>query len=403
MNSKRYRVLAIMPHKGQMQILTAPARFRVVACGRRFGKTETGKLLVLAAALYHGKTCWWLAPTHQMASQVWRDLKAMLRHVPALQISETERRIDLPFGGQIAIRSTHDPDNLRGAGLDFAVLDEAAFMHPSVWPQVIRPMLADRRGGALFLSTPRGKNFYWELFKLGIDPEEPDWAAFHFTSYDNPHIPRAELDAIQRVTPDHVWHEEYLARFNEDAGQVFRGVNEVATAPHDAQPQPQHTYIFGVDFAMSQDFTVIVVMDADSGQMVALDRFHRVDWALQRGRIAALVERWHPAVIWAEANSAGAPNIEALQQAGLPVRPFVTTAHSKRAVIERLALAIERREIALLPDAVLLGELVSFEMERLPAGGYRYSAPPGGHDDCVIALALAWHGVQYAGVTVDFA
>lgn len=337
-----------------------------------------------------------------MASDVWRDLKRTLRAVDHIHISEAERRIDLPRGGQIAIRSTHEPDNLRGAGLDFAVLDEAAFMQPSVWGEIVRPMLADRRGGALFLSTPRGRNFFWELFKLGLDPEEPQWAAFHFTSYDNPHIPRAELDAIQRVTPEHVWRAEYLAEFNDDAGQVFRDVRAAATASRQPQPISGRRYVAGLDFAMSADFTVLTILDAETRQMVALDRFHRVSWAQQRERIAALCAQWDVRVIWAEANSIGAPNIEALQASGLPAQPFVTTQASKRALIERLALAFERRELALLPDEVLLAELTSFEMERLPGGGYRYSAPPGAHDDCVISLALAWHGVQMSGVTAAF-
>jgi hypothetical protein len=88
---------------------------------------------------------------------------------------------------------------------------------------------------------------------------------------------------------------------------------------------------------------------------------------------------------------------------GLPVRPFTTTHQSKAPLIDALALAVERREIALLPDAVMLNELVAYTLERLPGGGYRYTAPAGGHDDTVIALALAWHGARYSGSTVDFA
>jgi hypothetical protein len=108
-------------------------------------------------------------------------------------------------------------------------------------------------------------------------------------------------------------------------------------------------------------------------------------------------------VIWAEANSIGAPNIEALQDEGLPVRAFTTTAKSKPPLIEDLALAIERADLALLPDEGLLSELASYAMERLPAGGYRYSAPPGLHDDLVIAAALAWYGVRQSGPSIDFA
>jgi hypothetical protein len=117
---------------------------------------------------------------------------------------------------------------------------------------------------------------------------------------------------------------------------------------------------------------------------------------LQRGRLKALYDRWQPITIWAEANSIGSPNIEALQNEGLPVSPFTTTSASKPDLIEALGLAIERAELALLPDENLLHELASYTYELLPSGGYRYTAPPGLHDDLVIATALAWHGARHS-------
>ncbi len=377
-------------------------RFRVVACGRRFGKTELGKT-ALAYEASRGKRCWWLSPTYQMASQVWRDLKAMCRDVKGLKVNEAERRLDWAEGGMLAIRSTHAADYLRGEGLDFAVLDEAAFMEESVWPQVVRPMLLERRGKALFLSTPYGRNWFWTLYQMGLDSHYPEWESFHYTSYDNELILRQELDEIRRVTPERVFREEYLAEFADAAGQVFRGIREAATAPADAQPVAGRRYVGGLDWGREHDSTVIVILDTENRQMVALDRFTQVNWALQRGRLKVLCDQWQPAILWAEANSIGGPNIEALQAEGLPVRAFQTTAKSKPPLIEALALAIERGDLALLPNETLLGELAAYEMARLPGGGYRYGAPPGMHDDTVIATALAWQGLKQGGPRVDFA
>ncbi len=388
-----------MPHPGQRQILRHPARFKVVACGRRFGKTETGKIAAIETALRGGRV-WWLAPTYQMAGQVWRDLKAALGPV---RISETEHRLDFRSGGMIAVRSAHHPDYLRGDGLHLAILDEAAYMEPRIWPEIVRPMLATHGGRALFLSTPMGRNWFWDLFRLGVDPEVPDWGAFRYASHDNPLIPHSEFDAIRRTTPERIWRAEYLAEFVEDAGQVFRGIHEAATARLNALPVPGQRYVAGVDWGREHDYTAIAIIDTHTQQMVALDRFNRIGWEFQRGRLRALCERWRPAVIWAESNSIGAVNIEALQRDGLPVRPFATTARSKSPLIEGLSLAIERGELRLLPDPVLLGELASYTLERLPGGGFRYSAPAGGHDDTVIATALAWYGLRQGGLTLDFA
>ncbi len=321
-----------------------------------------------------------------------------------IAIRESERRIDCRGGGMIAARSAHQPDNLRGEGLDLAILDEAAYMERRVWQEVLRPMLATTRGRALFLSTPFGRNWFWDIFRIGLDSAESDWQAFHFTTGSNPLIDAAELASIRRQTPAHIWQSEYEAQFNDDGGQVFRGLRAaLRPGSQPSAPEAGHVYVAGVDWGRNHDYTVIVIIDATARQMVALDRFNQTGWALQRGRLQALAERWQPQVIWAEANSFGAPNIEALQAEGLPMRSFLTTSKSKSPLIEALALAIERGYLTLLDDPVLLAELASFALERLPGGGYRYGAPAGAHDDTVIATALAWHGVEHGGARFDFA
>src|SRR5574337_385059 len=142
------------PHEKQWEIIRSDARFRVVACGRRFGKTTLGERAILIRAVNKRAACWWLAPTYDMAAHVWRDLKAAVRDVPNVRISESDLRMDFSKGGWLEIHSAHNPDHLRGAGLDFVVLDEAAFMPPEIWPEIVRPMLVERKGRALFLSTP---------------------------------------------------------------------------------------------------------------------------------------------------------------------------------------------------------------------------------------------------------
>jgi len=388
------------PHPGQRAILQHPARFKVVACGRRFGKTETGKILLVERALAGG-VGWWISPTYRMADDVWRDLKRALDGAIARK-NEEMRRLDVIGGGVIRVRSGRDPDGLRGAGLDLAVLDEAAYLHPDVWRAAIRPALADRRGEALFLSTPRGRNWFWGVWMNGQSAAHPDWMSWRFPTAANPLIDPGEIEAARALLPERVFREEYLAEFQDDGGLVFRRVDACATVPPGEQPEPGTRYVFGVDWAREDDFTCIAVLDADRRRLVALDRFNEIGWALQRGRLAALADRWQPEAIWAEANSIGGPNIEALQAEGLPVIPFTTTATSKGPLIEALALALERDEVAILPDAALVNELGAYRLERLPSGRFRYGAPPGGHDDCVIALALAWHGAQQGGVGISF-
>lgn len=321
-----------------------------------------------------------------------------------IAINEIERRIDFADGGMIAVRSAHHPDNLRGEGLDLAVLDEAAFMEKRVWPEIVRPMLATNRGAAVFLSTPFGQNWFRDLVLIGLNPDwQDEWQAFYFPTATSPLIAPEELSSIQRITPEHIWNAEYRAWFSEDSGQVFRGIRAAVATDSYPGPKSDRTFVAGVDWGRHHDYTAIAVIDAAEGRMVALERFRQIGFSAQRERLKQICELWRPAQIWAESNSFGSPNIEALQEEGLPMRAFTTTAKSKSPLIDSLALAIERRSIALLDDPVLLNELASYTLERLPGGGYRFGARPGMHDDTVMATALAWYGVERSGSRFDFA
>jgi hypothetical protein len=178
---------------------------------------------------------------------------------------------------------------------------------------------------------------------------------------------------------------------------VFRKVMDAATAEWQEKPTGGAEYIFGVDWGKQNDWTVITVLDLRNKRLVYFDRFNRIDYQVQLGRLQALAELWRPTVIIAESNSMGEPLCEQLQRMNLPVQPFLTTNATKAVAIDALALAFERGEIQIVNDPILIGELQAYEMERLPGGSFRYSAPEGMHDDTVMALALAWRGVQDSG------
>lgn len=389
------------PLPGQDEVMSSPARFRVVACGRRWGKTETGKMAVIECA-NRGGSAWWVMPSYRMADDVWRSLKATLAD-HWQEKNEQQKLILLPGGGSLRVRSGDDPDSLRGASLDLVVLDEAAFLREGVWTSALRPALSDRRGRAMFLSTPKGiGNWFHRVFGYGLDPTRAEWQSWQFPTAANPRIAADEIEAARLDLPERVFRAEYLAEFTDDSGGVFRNILPCATAAALAAPEPGHQYALGIDWGRV-DFSVAIVIDKTDGKMVAMDRFNGVGWALQRGRLAALAETWQPSAIWAEENSIGGPNIEALRAEGLPVYPFTTTNASKDDLINSLALAFERGRLQIIPDPVLLHELQSYTLERLPSGRYRYSAPSGGNDDTIIALALAYHASQFGGASLRFA
>ena len=381
-------------HPAQWDIISHPARFRVAACGRRFGKTQGAAAEAVACASEGGRV-WWVAPTYDVTKRGWRNVLAIAKQIPGTDVHRGDREIYFPGGGFIAFKTTKTGASLLGEGLDLLIVDEAALVPEEAWIQDLRPALSDRQGRALFIGTPRGRNWFWRAFVRGQDPEQDDWQSWRLPTSENPFILASEIESARQLMPQRTFEQEYLAEFLADGGAVFRNVTACAVMTDDHEPDRNYRYVFGVDWGKSEDFTAIAVLRQD-GALVKIDRFNEIGWSLQRARLIALYEKWRPTVIIAETNAMGDPNVEALQHEGLPVDGFETTAQSKTPLIESLALAFERQEIAILNDPVLVGELQSFTMERLPSGRFRYSAPSGMHDDTVIALALAWHGANNA-------
>ena len=384
-------------HRAQMTVEREATRFNVVDCGRRWGKTKYGVRKACETMLTGGRVGWF-APTYKVLDDAWSEIKDRLGGVTTRK-DETDHLLEVMTGGVFEAWSLDKTEDAgRSRHYHRVIIDEAAMVPnlADVWQKAIRPTLADYRGDAFFFSTPRGRNFFWEIWQRGQDPARGDWASWQFPTASNPYIHPDEIEAARLDLPERSFSQEWLAEFLADPGGVFRGVRACAT---EQRREPMRgLFVAGLDWGQSNDFTVMVVLDAERRRVVDMDRFNRLDWAFQRGRVKALADKWGVSLIVAESNSIGGPNIEALQRDGLPVIGFETTATSKPPLIESLALAFERREIAVLDDPVLVGELEAYERDVSPVTGRsRYSAPEGMHDDTVIALALAWHGATSGG------
>lgn len=387
------------PHPGQAEVHAHPARFKVLACGRRWGKTRLGVNECLDVAARGGRA-WWVAPSYRMSEVGWRPLRQMAAKIPGADVRRVDRQVILPGGGEVWVRSADKPDSLRGEGLDYVVIDECAFVSEDAWNEALRPALSDRLGRAMFISTPKGRNWLWRAFRRGQDPDSGSWQSWRFPTSDNPYIDTAEIEAARQTLPERIFRQEYLAEFIEDGGGVIRNVLAAATATPRERAQPGHQYTMGIDWAYSHDFTVVAVMDMSERELVYLDRYNGTDYTLQRQRVAGLYERFKPVVILSEANAMGRPNNEELRRAGIPVQDWITTNASKAQAIEDLAGAFEREQIRILSNDVLIAELQALEGTRLKGGSVRYEAPDGMHDDTVIALALANYAAQSGGLEV---
>lgn len=376
-----------------------------MACGRRWGKTTLGLMLAWSGrrtALRTGFDVAWVAPSYKLLDEAWRMAKKLYRPF-ILRTDANLHRMELSTGAALDCWTMEDEDVGRGRKYGLVIVDEAAMARhlEAAWNAALSPTLTDYTGGAWFFSTPKGHNYFHSLSQEWQSDDE--WAHHHAPSDENPYLPREEIERQRRKLPERIFAQEYLAQFLEDGGGVFRRVTAavdtaLATDPHEARDVGDgRAYVIGVDWGRHEDFTVIVVIDARARAVVAVDRFTQIDYAIQLSRLQAVQQRFPRAPILAESNSMGGPLVEQLQRMRLPVRAFQTTAASKAQAVEALALALEQGSIRIPPVQWLIDELMAFDQERLPSGSMRYGAPRGGHDDGVMALAIAWHGVQLSG------
>jgi hypothetical protein len=305
--------------------------------------------------------------------------------------------------GTIEFVSLDSPDNARGKTADGVVIDEAGIVEERAWYEVLRPMISDTYGWALIQGTPAGRNWFWREQKAARG--RADSIAWQVPTLgvrlveggierqphplENPGFPFEEAVTMWQTMPQVTFQQEFLAEFTEDQGLVFQGVLPVSAGVR-AEPIEGHRYVMGVDWGKLNDWTVLSVFDATEGEQAWIERFNMIDYQTQVNRLKSLQGRYSADLILAESNAMGEPLIDQLWYAGLPIQGFATTQQSKTEVIESLKLAIERRRLVLLNHDVQIHELQSYGMSRLPSGRFTYSAPPGLHDDTVIALALAW-------------
>lgn len=385
-------------HEGQRAVWDSRARFRVLACGRRWGKSILALAACIAEMAKSNARAWYVAPSFRMVDLHWRTFRSMTPPEAEVQFNLMDRRAVFPNGSELSFRSADNPDSLRGAGLDFLVVDEAAFVpgFEQAWTAALRATLTDRAGRALIISTPNGTDFFHAMFQRGLDPGHPEWESFLYPSVTNPYLPLGAVDEARLELPDRIFRQEFLAEFITDGGQVLRRVDD---AVYTDAPLRGQRVVLGIDWGKRDDFTVFTVLDADTGYVLAMDRMNQIDYRVQTQRLGVLCERWQPEVIVAEQNSMGEPLIEQLRAEGLPVQGFQTTNASKGRIIDALAVAFERGDIHIPADPILLNECKSYTIERLPGGSFRYSAPPGQHDDCVMSLALAWEARSCAAMS----
>ncbi len=207
----------------QQTVWNDDTRFKVVAAGRRTGKSRLAAWMLIVEALQADRGhVWYVAPTQGQARDIMWQTLLELGHSVIESSHVNNMQIKLVNGAMISLKGADRPETMRGVSLKFVVLDEYADMKPSVFEQILRPALADLKGKALFIGTPMGRNHFWELYSYGEDGKDKEYKSWHFTSFDNPLLDPAEIEAAKKSMSSFAFRTEFMASFEAASGGIFK-------------------------------------------------------------------------------------------------------------------------------------------------------------------------------------
>lgn len=380
----------------QAEAIHCRARYTVIEATTKAGKTAGCLVWLLSKAWDEGKpgrSYWWVAPVFAQAKIAFRRLRRMLLSSDPRGLvwtaNDTELRIDIANGASIWFKGSDNPDSLYGDDVYAAVIDEASRCKEESW-HAIRSTLTSTGGPVKIIGNVHGrKNWAYQLARKA-ESGEKGFAYFKLTAWDavaGGIVDAAEIEDAQRVLPEQVFKELYLAEPSDDGGNPF-GLAAIRKCIIPALSTAQ-AHCYGVDLAKSHDWTVVIGMDA-GGRVCHYERW-QADWKQTIRRVRDTVGST-PALI--DSTGVGDPIVEELQRAvpvdsqfaDANVSGFKFSAPSKQRLMEGLASSIQQQAIG-FPEGQIVNELETFEFEYT-ATGVRYTAPEGLTDDCVCGLAL---------------
>lgn len=388
----------------QQQVFDCKSRFVVVPKGRRFGITTGAKNDLIAGAIKrkYKSALWGDVVNSNIEKYIQRLFIPTLKKIPERYWKWTKDPHTIQiFDSYIDFRSAERPMSWEGFKYDYIFLNEAGIilMNPYLWENAVQPMMWDNPNSrAIFGGTPKiGGSVFKELYDRALDPNQPDYTGFKFSSFDNPYLPRDIIMKDIETMQERVVRQEIYADFLDEDGVVFRGIEYVAILDPNKSPEPDpgHIYVIGCDIAKLVDYTVITVYDRTDNNQVEQWKFNKIEYPAIRGRIQHASRKWNNALVYLDSTGVGEPTYDDLCRAGVPVEPIHLTNELKKQIIEKLSNWIELKSLRMLKIEETIQELKQFTYDMSEkTKRVIYGAPVGFHDDIVIAHALAVWGMQ---------
>ena len=393
-------VTGFRPHQGQTRVINAivngPEKYITVVSPRQQGKS----LLLINLILYYGinekgSKIGIIAPIYQQARKLMEDLYEAIKDSGLVEATNfSNHEIKLKTGSKIYFRSSEREDGLRGYTFDYLFMDEASYQSEDAYRRAIEPTALVHGKKVVLFSTPRGRDWFYQMYKLGLDSEYANYASVRMEQGDNPYINQEEIAAAKKVLPEAIFRAEYRGEFLEGESMVFTNFGQKT---FDQYPIRTGKVYIGVDLGRESDYTVAVAMD-QAGNVIEIYRDNQKDWSFMQNNILQLAKKYG-ATLMIEINSMGTIIFEQIKKQYQDTHPFTTSMQSKNDIVESLILAFNEGQIR-IPSQQLLPELHQelevFEMSYNPkTRNVRYAARTPFHDDMVMALCIAnWNRLQ---------
>jgi phage FluMu gp28-like protein len=385
------------PTKKQKEIIDACTdeitKYIVGCFGRQAGKSFTAQNLLLKWILEdNNSVAMWVSPVYSQSKKVFSELvNSIADSGLTSSINKSELQINFINGSVIYFRSGEREDTLRGYTLNYLIIDEAAYIKDDVWMTVLRPTVLVNGKKVLFISTPKGRNWFYDLAMRGYNDDYPQYKTYHATSFDTPYITQDELIEAKLSLPESIYRQEILAEFIDDGGEVFSALKSNCVLDQYPKYDPNDKYYAGLDFGRQSDYTVLTILNS-KGEMVDFYRGRQKSWDIIISEVVVFLRKYKPQ-IYAEVNSIGDVLFETIRKQYPSIQPFITNNESKQNMIEDLIMALNEDKLKLPTQELnreLYNELTQFTYEYSPkTRKVKYGAPIGFHDDCVISLSLS--------------
>jgi len=363
-------------------------KYYVLNIGRQFGKTMLGINQMLYWAINHkGCSIAWVTPIYKQSKKVFDEMEGVTARSGLFQYNRSDLTIT-GLGSKIQFFSGERPDNIRGNTFDYLIIDEYAFTRAELWSEVLSATVLVKGKKVIFISTPKGKNHF---YKMSLQPNYDErYKYFHYTSFDNPMIDPNDLEERKRNLPSHIFEQEYLAKFIDNASGLFKNVDQ---SVFEGTENKGNLY-GGLDIGRADDYTVLTILNSNY-EMIYVNRWRHLEWSKIIDEVSEVIKHYN-AKVMVEVNNQGDVFFEMLQNRIYNhVEPYVTSVKSKPIMIEDLSVLFENREIKVLNQNWLIDELNAFTyVYNEKTRRVQYGAPQGVHDDGVMSLALAVQSIK---------